>query len=128
MPKPAFEVSISRLTDFDAARCAQLEDQLFVGDNPWSVADFQAEFANPATYYVGIRHEDQLVAYAGIAQLGNNDPDFEVHTIGVDPAYQGQGLGRQIFQHCMDVIDAVASKEAVPAVAAGKTPIGGNCF
>lgn len=98
-------MQISPLQGFDAARCAALEAELFVGDNPWTTQDFAAEFANPSTYYVGIRDGEQLVAYCGIGQLGVEDPDFEVHTIGVDPAFQRRGLGRALLAHCIEVVD-----------------------
>lgn len=110
------EVRITALTAFDAPRCAALEAELFATDSPWSVADFQAEIASPHTYYVGMRRGETLLAYAGIGQLGNDDPDFEVHTIGVDPAEQGQGLGRALLEHCLAQIDATV------------TTTGGNTF
>ena len=44
-----------------------------------------------------------LVGYAGISRLGRKPPfEYEVHTIGVDPAYQGQGIGRQLLRGLFD--------------------------
>lgn len=82
----------------DAVRCAELEAQLFDGDDPWPERAFLAELAVKHNHYEAARVEDKLVGYAGIARLGRIKPyEFEIHTIGVDPAYQGQGIGRQLL-------------------------------
>lgn len=82
----------------DAARCAELEAQLFDGDDPWPERAFLAELKAKHIRYVAARDEDKLVGYAGIARLGRKKPyEYEIHTIGVDPAYQGQGIGRRML-------------------------------
>ncbi|AZA09930.1 ribosomal protein S18-alanine N-acetyltransferase [Corynebacterium pseudopelargi] len=101
---------LRRLSDFDAPRLAHLEAQLFPGDNPWSAADFRSEFAQPHTLYLGIDLDNHLVAYAGVAFLGPQDqPECEIHTIGVDPAYQGQGLARAMMQQICGLADQRAA-------------------
>lgn len=111
----SFEVR--ELRPEDAARCAELEELLFAGDNPWPERVFTVEFAHPHTFYVGVfdgaedsdKDELQLVGYAGLAMLGpRDDPEFEVHTIGVDPAYQRRGIGRHLMDqlaHTADLLD-----------------------
>lgn len=108
----------------DAGRVAAIEADLFAGDNPWSRDVFLAEFAAPHTFYVGAfddaddadeaddaddAGEGTLAGYAGLAMLGpRDDPEFEVHTIGVDRAYQGRGLGRALMDqlvHTADLLD-----------------------
>lgn len=82
----------------DAARCAELEAQLFDGDDPWPERAFLAELKAKHIRYVAARDEDKLVGYAGIARLGRKKPyEYEIHTVGVDPAYQGQGIGRRML-------------------------------
>ncbi|AMO60258.1 ribosomal-protein-alanine acetyltransferase RimI [Mycolicibacterium phlei] len=82
----------------DAARCAELESQLFAGDDPWPERAFLAELASKHNRYIAARHEGKLVGYAGIARLGRKKPyEYEIHTIGVDPAYQGRGIGRRML-------------------------------
>ncbi|RDH76042.1 ribosomal-protein-alanine N-acetyltransferase [Mycolicibacterium moriokaense] len=97
-------VSYGALAPGDATRCAELEAQLFDGDDPWPAAAFVRELAAPHIHYVAARTEDKLVGYGGIARLGRKPPyEYEIHTIGVDPNYQGQGIGRQMLNRLLDV-------------------------
>ena len=90
----------------DAARCAELEAQLFDGDDPWPAAAFLRELAAEHIRYVAARADDKLVGYAGIARLGRKPPyEYEIHTIGVDPAYQGQGIGREMLARLLEYAD-----------------------
>jgi ribosomal-protein-alanine N-acetyltransferase len=91
-------VEYGPLTPADAARCAELEAQLFQGDDPWPARAFLAELGAKHIRYIAARADDKLVGYAGISQLGRKRPyEYEIHTIGVDPAYQGQGIGRRMM-------------------------------
>jgi [ribosomal protein S18]-alanine N-acetyltransferase len=91
-------VVLGPLTRTDAARCAELESQLFDGDDPWPARAFLAELEAKHIHYVAARAEDKLVGYGGIARLGRKKPyEYEIHTIGVDAAHQGQGIGRQLL-------------------------------
>jgi ribosomal-protein-alanine N-acetyltransferase len=96
-------ITFGALRITDAARCAELEAQLFDGDDPWPAPAFIGELAATHNRYVGARTEDKLVGYAGIARLGRKAPhEYEIHTIGVDPAYQGQGIGRRLLTDLLD--------------------------
>ena len=87
----------------DAARCAELESQLFEGDDPWPERAFLAELKAKHIRYVAARDGDKLVGYAGIARLGRNKPyEYEIHTVGVDPAYHGQGIGKRMLTDLLD--------------------------
>lgn len=87
----------------DAARCAELEEQLFPGDDPWPERAFLAELAAKHNHYAAARVGGLLVGYAGIARLGRIRPyEYEIHTIGVDPDYQGQGIGRQLLVRLLE--------------------------
>jgi [ribosomal protein S18]-alanine N-acetyltransferase len=91
-------VVLGPLTRTDAARCAELESQLFDGDDPWPARAFLAELEAKHNHYVAARVDDKLVGYGGIARLGRKKPyEYEIHTIGVDAAYQGKGIGRQLL-------------------------------
>jgi ribosomal-protein-alanine N-acetyltransferase len=100
-------VTIDALTPADAQRCADLEAQLFDGDDPWPAAAFNRELAVPHNHYVGARIGGVLVGYAGISRLGRTPPfEYEVHTIGVDPAYQGRGIGRRLLDELLGFADS----------------------
>ena len=97
------------LTPGDAARCAELEAQLFEGDDPWPERAFLGELAAKHNHYVAARVDDKVVGYAGVARLGRTKPyEYEIHTIGVDPAYQGQGIGRQMLHRLFELADGAA--------------------
>ncbi|KMO71472.1 ribosomal-protein-alanine N-acetyltransferase [Mycobacterium sp. BK558] len=99
-------VEYGTLVAADAARCAELEAQLFEGDDPWPERAFLAEIAAKHNLYVAARADDKLVGYAGIARLGRVKPyEYEIHTVGVDPAYQGQGIGRGMLRHLIEYAD-----------------------
>ena len=96
-------VAYDELAPSDAARCAELESHLFEGDDPWPAAAFLRELAAQHIHYVAARTDDKLVGYAGIARLGRTLPyEYEIHTIGVDSAYQGQGIGRQMLNRLVE--------------------------
>ncbi len=96
-------VTVGALTPADAERCAELEAQLFDGDDPWPAVAFNRELASKHNHYVAARVAGTLVGYAGISRLGRTPPfEYEVHTIGVDPAYQGRGIGRRLLDELLD--------------------------
>lgn len=100
-------VVLDALTRADAGRCAELEEQLFPGDDPWPATAFVHEMAAHHTHYVAARADGRLVGYAGIARLGNQPPfEYEIHTIGVDPAYQGRRIGRRLLDALLERADA----------------------
>lgn len=96
------------MTDEDVPRCAELEELLFPGDDPWSPRMFRAELAAGHNHYVTARDEDdRLVGYAGLARLGRrSDPENEVHTIAVDPTRQRAGTGRALLLDLLAEADA----------------------
>jgi [ribosomal protein S18]-alanine N-acetyltransferase len=124
-------VVYGKLKPSDAARCAELESQLFDGDDPWPERAFLAELRAKHIHYVAARTriessaqpaDDKLIGYAGIARLGRMRPyEYEIHTIGVDPAYQGQGIGARLVSELLErASDSVVFLEVrtdnVPAI------------
>ncbi|KAA9162864.1 ribosomal-protein-alanine N-acetyltransferase [Amycolatopsis acidicola] len=83
----------------DIARCVEIEKLLFAGDDPWSSRAFHSEL-DAGGYYLGAyTDEDVLVGYAGLATVGRpGDFESSVHTIGVDPEYQGMGVGTGLLR------------------------------
>ena len=93
-----------KLKASDAKRCAELESQLFAGDDPWPARAFEAELEAKHNHYVAARVDDQVVGYGGIARLGRRKPfEYEIHTIGVDPAFQGRGIGRAMLCRLLEL-------------------------
>lgn len=88
----------------DADRCAELEAQLFPGDDPWPATAFIRELESEHNHYVAARCDGVLVGYAGVSRLGRKPPfEYEIHTIGVDTAYQGKGIGRALLDRLLDI-------------------------
>lgn len=116
-------VTIGALTVGDADRCAELESLLFPGDDPWPSAAFVRELAAAHNHYVAARvgadgddplrpavsrardrRGETLVGYGGISRLGRTPPfEYEIHTIGVDPEYQGRGIGRRVLDELLNI-------------------------
>ena len=94
----------------DADRCAELEAQLFPGDDPWPASAFMRELESEHNHYVAARVDGVLVGYAGITRLGRKPPyEYEIHTIGVDKSVQGEGIGREL----LDRLLAIAAGDVV---------------
>jgi [ribosomal protein S18]-alanine N-acetyltransferase len=102
------DVVIEALGPADIARCAALEQQLFAGEEPWSAAAFLQELRAGHNTYLAARIGGELVGYGGIAVVGRPpDAEAEIHTIGVDPAYQGRGIGRALLHGLLAAADAL---------------------
>jgi ribosomal-protein-alanine N-acetyltransferase len=84
----------------DIARCVEIEKILFPGDDPWSSRAFHSEL-DAGNYYLAARPDDsdELIGYAGLAIVGRRRGEYEggVHTIGVEPTWQGQGIGTALL-------------------------------
>lgn len=103
-------MNIRELTPSDADAVAALEAVLFADESPWSREVLLTQFAQPYTFYIGaFDGEGALLGYAGLAMLGpRNDPEFEIHTIGVAPDAQRRGVGRDLMDqlvHTADLLD-----------------------
>jgi [ribosomal protein S18]-alanine N-acetyltransferase len=99
-------VEYGPLTIGDADRCADLEAQLFPGDDPWPAVAFIRELESAHNHYVAARLDGELVGYAGVSRLGRKPPfEYEVHTIGVDSRFQGKGIGRVLLDQLLAIAD-----------------------
>ncbi|MGM1060978.1 ribosomal protein S18-alanine N-acetyltransferase [Saccharothrix sp. Mg75] len=87
-------LTIAPLRHEDAARCAEIEQDLFPGDDPWSEQAFRSELDH-GNHYVGAYLGGELIGYAGLALT-----DFEssVHTIAVVRDHQGGGVGKALLR------------------------------
>jgi ribosomal-protein-alanine N-acetyltransferase len=92
-------VDLRPLRTDDLARCAELEKLLFPGDDPWGEHAFRSELATAGNFYLGAYVGEQLVGYAGLSLLGHaGSLEGEIHTIGVDPQWQGRGVGKMLLE------------------------------
>jgi ribosomal-protein-alanine N-acetyltransferase len=97
-------VVYDKLTPGDVDGCAELEAQLFPGDDPWPATAFLRELESEHNHYVAARVDGVLVGYAGITRLGRKPPyEYEIHTIGVDKTHQGEGIGRGLLDGLLDI-------------------------
>jgi [ribosomal protein S18]-alanine N-acetyltransferase len=97
-------IGYDELTAKDAEACAELEAELFPGDDPWSATAFLRELESEHNHYVAARVDGELVGYAGITRLGRRAPyEYEIHTIGVAKTHQGQGIGRGLLTRLLDI-------------------------
>lgn len=102
--------TLAALRTVDVPTCVALEHQLFAGDDPWGPAAFAAELAHGHYYLGAYLPGDVLVGYAGLAVVGRPPhAEAEVHTIGVDPGWQGKGVGRALLVALLARADAVAA-------------------
>jgi [ribosomal protein S18]-alanine N-acetyltransferase len=127
-------IVIDALREVDAPGCAALERLLFPGDDPWSAAAFRDELRAGHVYLAarslgggragtarrlgegregaadgapGADVGSCLAGYGGIAFLvGPPRAEAEIHTIGVDPAFQGRGIGRALLRGLLAAADA----------------------
>ncbi|HEY6425560.1 MAG TPA: ribosomal protein S18-alanine N-acetyltransferase [Pseudonocardiaceae bacterium] len=91
-------VTIGPMLAADVRRCTELEKVLFGGDDPWDRAAFLQALA-AGHHYLAARERAELIGYAGLARAGG---EAEVHTLAVDPAHQGRGIGRSLLRALLD--------------------------
>jgi len=87
-------------------RCVEIERVLFAGDGPWGAWAFRAELDAGNHYLAAIADDGTLAGYGGLAFTGSpGDWETSVHTIGVDPVYQGQGIGSALLRALLERAD-----------------------
>ncbi len=102
------------LTPADAPRCAELEKVLFPGEHPWPAHAFEQEIAAGHTTYWAVDASDdhnanraEVLGYAGVGRMGPAAwPEYEIHTIGVDPAAQRRGIARLMMDAIVELADS----------------------
>jgi len=88
----------------------EIEKQVFPADSPWNAQAFRAELDAGYFYLAAYTEDNTFVGYAGLALLGQaGDLDAELHTIAVDPLFQGQGIGTALMDAVFAHADAVSA-------------------
>lgn len=95
---------VEPLRQKDFARCAELETVLFAADDPWGANAFQSELDSGHFYVGAYVDEKTLAGYAGMS-LAGRPAEADVHTIGVDPNWQGNGIGKALLRALLDRAD-----------------------
>lgn len=103
--RPPADVVLDALHESDGPRCAELERQLFAGDEPWPAAAFR-DALRVGHVYLAARSGGELVGYGGVAVVGGPPhAEAEIHTIGVDRAHQGRGIGRALLHGLLAAVE-----------------------
>lgn len=100
---------------WDIEQLVALEELLFPADSPWTAAMFWSELAN-GHHYVVTKDEGRIIGYAGLAHCADV---AQVQTIGVDPGYQKQGIGRVLMN---DLLAAAAGQPILLEVRTDNEP------
>lgn len=83
----------------DIETIGQLEQELFPTD-AWPLDMFYSEFFQPdSRRYLVAEVDRRAVGYAGLMVI---DTTADIQTIGVLPAFEGQGIGRAMLTELLD--------------------------
>ena len=82
--------TIREATADDLPAIAKIEAQVYTVEGPWSLEDFQTDYALPDRCYLVAEDEGRIIGYA--AAFSENDTvDLTMNT--VLPKYRKQGIG-----------------------------------
>lgn len=98
-------IEFERMVQDDADGVARVEAACM--PVPWSRQSFWEEASHSDAYYLIARDTDKdnlIVAYAGCWVLAN---EGHITNVAVDPAYQGQGLGRRLMNELTSRVKAL---------------------
>ncbi|WP_348636158.1 ribosomal protein S18-alanine N-acetyltransferase [Lactobacillus sp. ESL0703] len=94
-------VQIMRAKPDDISNMLLLETQAYNGRMPWNAEVFQSELAKSNLLYLVVYQSSTLVAYAGVRI---NQLEAHITNITVAPNWQGQGLGTQLMQIMIELV------------------------
>lgn len=98
----ADEPRIARLRRADLDRCVELEQELFPGDDPWSLTAFNSELDQGHHFVGAYNGYGALLGYAGIALVVPPPrAEAEVHTIAVATHGQRLGVGTALLRELL---------------------------
>ncbi|MCI5773188.1 MAG: ribosomal protein S18-alanine N-acetyltransferase [Erysipelotrichaceae bacterium] len=88
---------IRKMTKDDLMTICKLEAKLFTP--PWQMKDFLYELTeNPYSQYFVYIIDDQVVGYIGLWLIFEQ---AQITTLGVDEAFQKQGIGSKLLDHAI---------------------------
>ena len=92
-------IEIRPMCWWDIAEVDKLERDLFPHD-PWSTDQWWRELAQLHNHYFVCESSGVLSGYAGLSVSGS---DADIQTIAIGESFQGQGIGRQLLSHLVDL-------------------------
>jgi ribosomal-protein-alanine N-acetyltransferase len=81
----------------DVEQVAALDEKCF--PTPWSESAYITEVYNQSAFYVVARIGEQVVGYAGAWLIMD---EAHITTLGVDPEYQGRGIGERLLASLLE--------------------------
>jgi ribosomal-protein-alanine N-acetyltransferase len=112
-------VTLARFRWWHVDEVLPLERQLFAPE-PWTAHHFWSELGQTATrHYLVALDGERVVGYAGLCDYPD---ELFVQTIGVDPAYQGRGVGAQLLDALLEEAARRGRKPVLLEVRADNAP------
>ena len=103
-------VSIRPVISSDSDTIIRLEQSLF-GSDAWSPEVVTAELSHPASHYMALVDDHQVVGYGGLRSPSPGAAG-DIQTLAVHPDYRGAGWGRKLLTELLDI----AARRRVPEI------------
>src|SRR5690625_2908493 len=98
-------VTVRSMRSRDLAWVVPLEQKTFVGDPPWSEAQFRTELAGvPETRWYGVAEDSNgaPLGYTGVLATGYPGEPADLLTIAVKPEARRAGVGSALLRAALD--------------------------
>lgn len=92
-------IAIRHLTPSDIEAVMSIETD--VAETPWSRAHYEDGFKHHYEMYVLERGKEEVIGFVVMRWTGDQ---AEILNIAITPEYQGQGLGRCLLSHVIDIV------------------------
>ena len=83
----------------DAVALYALEKEIYVGEDPWSLAQFKEEISAQDRYYLVAESGGAVIGYAGVMPAGDLT---DILTMTVAPAFRRKGIAREFLKRLID--------------------------
>ena len=83
----------------DAMTIYALENEIYHGEDPWSLAQIKEELAAKDRYYLVAEREGLVIGYAGVMPAGDVT---DILTMTVEPKYRRKGIAREFLKRLID--------------------------
>ena len=97
-PLPA-GITFRVVNAMDVVTMYSLEQAIYKGEDPWSLAQFKEEIAAKDRYYIVAESEGIVIGYAGVMLVGDLT---DILTMTVEPAFRRKGIAREFLKRLID--------------------------